>query len=337
MRHLALWRLAALLLLTALPLAFPTLTVTAPVALADHGNGNNGNASGDHDKGHGNDPDGVDEDNPGKSKDNKGKSKDKEKEKNAGEQVETVPAAGYAVAVDCRPAGDTTTCDVTATAPAGAKKVNFVQAPAAAICADVVETDAKFSDPDPHTHITGYTSRGSRASLSLVLEGEVTVAGTTTWWIKAANNVLPVEGPGLACETHAATAPTVTVAFDVTPAATEAPATGTVTVDVLTCGEVPADTTGFDWFGACQPGANPARNFALAPGDDSAPPVTATTNASGAATFAEVAPGNYRLDLVDGSWCHANADRVTADSEVVVEAGATSTVWIFLCDRPAGV
>jgi hypothetical protein len=129
----------------------------------------------------------------------------------------------------------------------------------------------------------------------------------------------------------------VTLELDVTPAATETPSTGTVAVAVLSCGEVPADTAGFDWFGACPPGADPAREFSLAPSDDSAAPVTATTDDAGEATFADVAPGDYRLDLVDGSWCHAVSDRVTADSEVVVEAGATSTVWIFVCDGNAGV
>lgn len=336
MRTLALWRLAAILLLATVPLAAPSL---ASAAIADNGNGNQGNSDDDNDgnRGHGNDADGVDEDNPGKSKEDKDeKKKDKD---NTGKQVETVPVAGYVVAVDCHPTedGGATACDIEATAPDGGKDVGFVQLPVEALCAEVIETDAEFVDPNPNTHVTGYKSRDGGA-LSLTLDGQVTTAGTATYWIKTGDGIFPVEGPGLRCDLAAEPAgaeATTTVTVDTT--ATPPPTTGTVAVEVLTCAGVPADTAGFDWFGQCEPGIDPPRDLTLAPGDDSASAVTATTDTGGTATFADLVPGDYRLNLTDGAWCHAASDRVTAESEVVVEAGATSTVWIFICDGKSGV
>lgn len=333
MRHLAILRLAAILLLAALPLVAPAFAPapSAAVALADNGNGNENSDDGDENRGHGNDPDKNDEDNPGKG--NGKKDKDDKDEEETG--VAAVPA-GYVIDVACDEDADagTTECVIAATAPEGGKKVGFVQVPADALCAEVVETDAELADPEPHTHVTGYKSRGSEGSLALVLDGTVTTAGTATYWIKAGGSVIPVEGPGFSCGVAADTAATVTLEIDVTPTATEAPAAGTVVVDVLTCADVPADTTDFDWFGQCQPDGATERSFTLTP--DGGTPMTATTAKTGEATFADVAPGDYALDLVDGSWCHAVSDRVTAESKVVVEAGVTSTVWIFVCEPPTG-
>ena len=337
MRHLAIWRLATILLLATVPLAASALAGTAPAVLADHGNHGD---SDDGNRGHGNDPDGHDEDNPGNSSGPGNTGKRDDKDTTTGKQVETVPVAGYVVAVDCHLAEDgaTTTCDIAATAPEGGKKVTFLQVPTETLCAGVVETTAKLADPDPKTHVAGYASHGSDAALSLTLDGPVTTAGTATYWIKAGGDVFPVEGPGLRCDLAAAPAGAeATVTFSVDATATPSPTTGTITVEVLSCAGVPTDPTDFDWFGACPPGADPPRDFTLAPSDDSAAPVTASTDAAGEATFADLAPGKYRLDLVDGSWCHAVSDSVTADSEVAVEAGATSTVWIFVCDSADGV
>ncbi len=346
MRQLAIWRLAAILLLAAFPLATAAHPDFAPATLADNGKQGEGNgdkdtgASDDGNRGHGNDPDGHDEDNPGNSS---GPGNDKDKKDDTGKAVETVPTAGYTVAVDCHPADDglTTTCTFAATAPEGGKDVGFLQVPVDAVCAEVVESDARIVDPDPHTHVTGYTSRGKEGALTLALDGQVTTAGTATYWIKAGGEVFPIEGPGLRCDlaadAAADTPATATLPADVAPTATPAPSTGTVAVAMLTCTGVPADTEEFDWFGECSPSVDSPRDITLAPSDDSAPPDTAATDADGEATFTDVAPGDYRLELVEGSWCHAVSDHVTADSEVVVEAGTTSTVWIFICDGQAGM
>lgn len=349
MRHLAIWRLATIVLLATVPIAAPTLAGFALAAYADNGNGNEGNEghgnrgdSDDGNRGHGNDSDGHDEDNPGNSSGPGSGRDDDEESGHEGKAVETIPVASYVVAVDCHPTEDgaATTCDIVATVPEGSKDVSFVQIPAEALCAEVVETEAEFVDPDPNTHVTGYKSRGSEGALTLTLDGQVMTASTATFWIKTGDGIFPVEGPGLRCDlaadAAATTDTTVTVEFEVTPAATEAPSTGNVAIAVLTCSGVPAAAADLDWFGECPPGADQPHDFALAPSDGSAEPLTATTDATGEATFADVAPGDYRLDLVDSSWCHAVSDSVTADSDVVVEAGATSTVWIFTCDGQAG-
>ncbi len=335
MRHLAIWRLATILLLAALPLAAPILAGPAPAAVADNGKGNEGHGnqddSDDGNRGHGND-----EDNPGNSS-GPDSGRDDDEPDNDGKAVEAIPA-GYLVDVACEPVdAGATACTFTAFAPEGGKKVGFLQVPAENLCAGVLDTDAKYADPEPHTQLAGYASSGGdRETVTIVLDGPVATAGTAIYWIKAASAVFPVTGPGLRCDLAADAATdspaTATVRFDVTPAATETSSTGTVAVAVLSCAGVPADTSDFDWFGECPPGADQPRDFTLAPSDGGAPPVTATTDETGEAMFADVAPGDYRLDLVDGSWCHAVSDRVTADSEVVVEADATSTIWIFVCD-----
>lgn len=335
MRTLLTWRLAAALLLLVLP-ALAAVAPAAPAAAiaADRDT----RQSDDGNRGHGNDPDGVDEDNPGKSKGKDKKEKDKPEKRDKG--VAAVPGEGYTVSVDCDLDAESgrTTCTVTATAPDGGKDVGFVQLPAEALCADVLETDAEYTDPQPSTHITGYTARDDAGGFSLVLAGEVTVAGTTTWWIKTGDGVFPVEGPGFACAQVEAEAPASdanTGATFTTPTPTLAPETGSVTVTTYSCGDRPADPAGHDWFGACTPGG-PTRTVTLAAEGAAEPLATGETDAAGEAVFADLAAGAYTLDLVDGSWCHAKADRVTAESAVVVEPGAVTNVYLFLCER-AGV
>jgi hypothetical protein len=65
--------------------------------------------------------------------------------------------------------------------------------------------------------------------------------------------------------------------------------------------------------------------------------IAAETDGAGEVVFSGLEPGTYDLTLLDGSWCHAKSDRVTAESDVVVEAGQESTVWVFLCDQGGGV
>ncbi len=55
----------------------------------------------------------------------------------------------------------------------------------------------------------------------------------------------------------------------------------------------------------------------------------------GEATFADLPPGRYDLDDVDGAWCHAESDAVNAEGDVVVEAGVATTVWLFYCQPAA--
>src|SRR5690606_36007092 len=136
-------------------------------------------------------------------------------------------------------------------------------------------------------------------------------------------------GPGMECpEASTGTADEAAT----TPAPPEAPVTGEVLVKTYHCADVPADTTDYDWFGQCGiAGEVPA--YELTALDVESAPQTASAGENGEATFAEVTPGTWHLEATDASWCHANSDKVTSEGELVVEAGTTTTVWIFLCDE----
>jgi hypothetical protein len=331
MRFLTIWRLAAILLLVlgSAVLSAPdehALAAAAVVAVDDKDNGKQK----DDDGNNGNDEDDGDDDgNRGKNKDKdkndkNGKAKGKDKGKKADDVVAT---AEYRVDVVCGPLedGTQTECTFTGIAPPDAKKVGHVDMPAEIACAEVIGGDFKYVDPDPHTRVTGYTSRGNQGMFTLVLEGSVTTGGTTTYWIKAGPGVFPAAGPGLICDAPAGTSAQATVE----------PTTGDVLVVAYTCTDVPADTSTFDWFGACQPGGE-VRQFMLAPTDAPDDQQPLETNGEGEAATGELAPGTYSLEHMDDPWCHANSDNVTPEGHVTVEAGQRTTVWTFHCsgDEP---
>jgi hypothetical protein len=60
------------------------------------------------------------------------------------------------------------------------------------------------------------------------------------------------------------------------------------------------------------------------------------TDASGDATFADLEPGLYSLEMAEGTWCKAVSDNVDAEGNVIIEAGARTTVYGFICEgKPA--
>lgn len=338
MRLTLLLRICLMLLIATLPTAAAVIGGPAAIVIAD-----------DDDAG-GEEGDDGDDDSPGNSNPPgkaKGQDKDKPRSNNSdrnGKSIETL--AQYRIDVTCEhdAGADQTTCIFTALAPEDGKKVSFLQVPAAAVCAEVVETGAEFVDPDPNTHITGYKTRGNDDAVTLVLTGEVQATeATANYWIKAADNVFPATGPGLACPEPAAAMETETTTDTdtaseggktmviSTPTPAPAPTTGTLAVLTYTCTGVPEDRTGYDWFGACTPNTA-AQTFMIMPPGSLEAQASATTDASGVATFAEVQPGMWELDLADRAWCHAKSDKVTAEGHVVIEAGQTSSVWIFLCE-----
>lgn len=339
MRMLTLGRIVALFLLVAggiglLPGDGPALAVPAAVAKPDKDNG----------KGNKNDEDG--DGNAGKENRN-GKAKDNEKKREKGKGVDaTLP---YTVEVTCEPTagGTDTICTFTGIAPEGAKKVGHVVLPASAVCAEVVG-GGEYVDPDPTTRVTGYTSTGSEAAFTLQFDGVVTTGGEMTYWIKAANYVLPAAGPGLVCDAPAEQAAPPTEVPQPTPTAAPAAAvgatfvptpmadaeTGEVLVVAYSCPEQPADPSSYDWFGLCAPDGT-SRAFTLAPVDTPNATTAVTTGAGGEAAFGELAPGTYALEETTGRWCNAKSDNVTAEGDVVVEAGQRTTIWAFHCgDEP---
>lgn len=283
---------------------------------------------GDHDRGHGNDPDGVDEDNPGRGK------KDKKNDP-AAAPVEVT--AQYRVDVSCKPkgkdGGEVTSCEFRAIAPEGEEKVTRVIVPADAVCADVVGGDYEQVEVRAGEGLNGYASKPDKEKFALELEGDVTTSGTTSYWIVTAGGLFPAEGPALECggaaalDLQASTPP---------PASTPTPETGSLAVVVATCADVPADASGFDWFGQCQPDGNGDEFRLTEASGDGMQAWMATPDGEGTALFETMEPGEYRLETMGEPWCHAASDRVTADSTVVIEAGQRTTVYVFQCEDTAG-
>jgi hypothetical protein len=274
---------------------------------------------------------------------------EKEAEKEAKKANKVTETASYIVESACTFDNQTeiTTCEFTGAAPDGAKKVEYFNLAADSVCTDVLDGTFEIVAPSTDSQVTGYRSTeksGKDGAMTLLLEGEVSVAGQATYWFTTKDGVFPATGPGLSCnapsadlsfaaETEPANdAPEATQAPTPTTVPTQDPELGQLAVITYTCVDVPADTTSFDWFGACEPGgAGLAFTLANATGTSS-DPLTAATNDGGEAEFDSLAPGEWQLDSPDVEWCHAKSDSVTADSSLVVEAGETTSVWIFICD-----
>lgn len=319
MRHLLLIRALALLLLAGGMLSTPLAAALAIPAVAQE----DGNDKDDTGQGSKDDK---------KEKDDKKDKKDKDKQKDD----KVSETEGYMVVVDCRfdETANTTTCTFTGTSPEGASDVGHVDLPQEAVCTEVVGGDYEYVDPDPSTRITGYKSSGSESTFTLVLAGEVTSGGTTTYWFKTGDGVFPGQGPGLRC--HAPTSAPVSspdTSYG-TPEGTPpaAQSTGELAIMVYRCGSVPADTTSFDWFGACDPASDPNQFSLELLSDTAGDPITTDSDASGTAGVDALDPGLYSLVMTDVGWCHATSDNVNAEGHVTVEAGGRTNVWIFICE-----
>jgi hypothetical protein len=344
MRLSNLLRLLTLALLLAGTLALPAVDAPGLVAVADDGgdddndDGNEGQGNNDDDddnQGRGNDDD---DDSEGQGNNNRNDDKDDDPDDgNAGrgnddkdDNDNVTAAAAYQVDVTCEPdaAADDTTCTFTPLTPDGGKQVSHLVVPAELACAEVLGGDGDYVDPDPTMSVTGYRFTGN-GPYTLVFSGTVTATGSATYWVKAASGVYPAAGAGLACDVAATLDD---AAGKATPEPTAPPVTtGTVVVEAFACVNVPADTTDFDWYGACDPDTA-AHRYLLA--QDTAatnPLLAAQTDDTGAAAFTDLGPGAYSLDDADARWCKAESDNVNTDGNVVVEAGATTTVWLFYC------
>ena len=365
MRVFTLWRLAITFLVIGGVFVVPALDDHEPSAVAqDDGEEDGGD---DGNRGHGNDSDDFDEDNPGRGNGNNGnngngnnngrgegegdRDSDDQDNDRTGErddnddggavESEQRPPQGaeagvsqveeYLVEVTCEFDAElnTTECSFTGIAPSGATDVGHIDLPAAEVCAEVVDGEFEYVDPDPNTDVTGYKSRGSEASFTLVLQGEVTTAGTATYWFKTGDGVFPAHGPGLRCHELSADAP----ARDQSESTAEFTiGTGELVVRVYNCTGVPEDTSAFDWFGECEPGGE-AHELTLSSAEvEAGGQQSAQTSATGEAVFESLEPGTYELEKPGPPWCHAESDNVTAESALTVEASQRTTVWVFMCD-----
>jgi hypothetical protein len=278
----------------------------------------------------------------GKHHNGKGQHKknDKKKKHKKSKRVKATATANYSVNLTCTydQAADTSTCLISAVAPASAKKVQHVDLSASELCAEVTGGDFDIADPDPHTDVTGYRSHGTEAQFTLEFAGEVRVDGSATYWIKAASAIVPVRGPGFACrpepETTAKQSPTPN-ARQTEPAQEVNDSAGSVLVVVRSC-PIASAQTGYDWFGQCTGIAAGLRYHLMRLDSATRDGLATSTNGEGKATFALLPPGTYELTQAAGDWCFAQSDDVDAQGNVIVEAGARTTVWIFTCESGSG-
>jgi hypothetical protein len=234
------------------------------------------------------------------------------------------PTEPFRVEVLCEfsPAAGVTECAFTGMPPAGYAGPAVFLVPVELACAAVVGGQYAYAAPDPVIGLNGFRPTGSEGWLTLDLDGVVTPSGTATYWFQTPSGVVPATGPGLACApAPTAPAPTPQPTSTVTPV----PTTGSLLVRTLACVGVPEDRSGYDWFGQCD-----RLTYHLAPAgmQVTPPPVP---NVPAEALFEDVPPGTYELEAMGFTWCHAESDNVNSDSQVIVAAGARTTVWIFLC------
>jgi hypothetical protein len=278
-----------------------------------------------------------------KAEKNDDKGKDKDKDKKEKKDKDIAPAEDFEVDVTCLydASMDQSTCTITGIAPEASKKINFITMDQAAVCAEVVggEFNSEAGGQDDV-----FKSRGSDATIVLILDGEVTASGTATYWFKVASATFPATGPGFECATaesptDEATQEPGSDTSEPTPTPTEQDTSeadqaslGEVIVTTYSCAGVPADKASFDWYGECVPRSEPV-NYELAAVDPAGAEVlSGSSDGSGTAAFSDLAPGTYSLDLLDVSWCFAQSDNVRSDGDLNVVAGETTQVWIFVCE-----
>ena len=261
---------------------------------------------------------------PQEEKDKKEKKEKPEKAK--GKPIKQTEDYGIEIACEYEESLDQTTCVFTGVVPDGGKKINHFDIPADSICAEVLDGNFAIADPDPHSGVNGYSTRANEAAITLILQGEVTVSGTTTYWFKVANNVFPATGSGLSCA-----ASDDEQADQSSPTATSESSAGSLVVTNYTCVDVPEQRDEFDWFAGCHllDGSPSYDLVSIESGAAFSDTVSATS--TGELTFAPLDAGTYQLTLSDDTWCHAESDNVDSEGNVIVVPGQQTHVWIFMC------
>lgn len=268
---------------------------------------------------------------------NRGRGNDDDDDKANGREVSS--SGGYRVEVECDvdDDDDTSECEFSGIAPSDASDIDRITVPADVVCAEVIDGDFVLVNAQPGAGVAGYMSDDDDDELELELHGRVTTAGTMTYWVSTSDGVFPAEGPGLHCHQAQGAVSDLgamaTAATATPPAPTPEVTTGTLAIAVYSCDNVPDDTSMFDWFAECAPGSDPIAFLLTPSGETAVDRYTTESDATGEAAFEMLEPGTYRLEAIDTLWCHATSDRVTSDSEVVVQAAEQTTVWTFHCDE----
>jgi hypothetical protein len=295
---------------------------------------------------------------PGKGEHGKGKGKKDKAEKKRGPKgnhgkgkgrkdkhgnPNVAPIASNAVSVSCAAdgAGVDTVCTFVATGPKGPSKIKVLYVPEAVACSAVIDTSGSGATIDG---TPAFASRKNKPDLTITLAGSVSVGGSATYWVEAGKQLVPVAGPGLICEQATPVPATATPSLQTpstnaepTQAASPSPspdptvATGTIEIRALAC-SAPMTDPKPDWFRSC-PDAADGLQFRLMPVDSGASGLTAITGDDGTVTFDNLAPGTYKLNLVDVDWCHAESNSVDANGNLVVDGETAVTVWVFTCQQ----
>jgi hypothetical protein len=223
--------------------------------------------------------------------------------------------------------------------------VGGIAVPAATICAPVVDGDffnnvrpedrsndfpalsapVGLAWPAPGSGVgePAYQSTTGQNVVTLVLKAKVETAGTAAYWLSVADGVVPVSGPGLRCQAI------------MNDGALDPPAaTGMIVVQTFLCDvSAGASPPEGDWHNACTSPA-PGARFEITGLDG---PVRGwrrveTADQQGVLRVGNLIPGRYQLDQIGANWCHAESDGVDDHGNLIVDAGARVSVWIFDCD-----
>lgn len=113
------------------------------------------------------------------------------------------------------------------------------------------------------------------------------------------------------------------------PTTTPGQGSGSVTVVLRACvkpaSEIENFTTECSAYGA-------GVSFTLTSVKSGGTTQTIKTDTNSKALFSGLADGTYRLDQVNGDWCKAQADRVDANGNVIVENGGNTNVYVYDCN-----
>ena len=129
----------------------------------------------------------------------------------------------------------------------------------------------------------------------------------------------------------------ISCSWFVTPKQQPAPAptgpTGSITIREMLC-EGDRATIG-DWERECQPGSSGV-SFTIT-SSNGAVTQTLTPNAEGVAVFSGLPNEYYEIKQSEGAWCRAKAERVDAQSRVIVANGGNTDLFLYQCNQELGL